>query len=122
MKTAKKLGFKKGDLVFTGMFPAVLCQDAHLTTPMVEAFGMAVEMGSCYAENLSHLSDEEFARLVKAQGLKGNEGYSEMSKTAYPRLTAKGRLQWAACRVVERELIQQYMVIRLQTREYSLPG
>lgn len=67
-KTAKALGFAKGDFVHTGAFPAVLVSDAHTETPCCEVWGWEHEAGSCYAYDLKHLTFEEFVEQAKANG------------------------------------------------------
>lgn len=81
MKTAKALGFAKGDFVFTGAFPGIIISDAHTATPCCEVWGFEQEMGSCYAYDLRKLSYPEFVQAVKDQGYDKIEPYSKVSKT-----------------------------------------
>jgi hypothetical protein len=81
MKTAKALGFKKGDFVHTGSFPAIVIGDVHTAAPTVEAWGYEHEMGSAYADNLTLLSWKEFQDLAGRYGFNGS-AYSEAAKNA----------------------------------------
>ena len=84
MKTAKELGFKKGDFVHTGAFPGIVIGDAHTKTPTCEVWGFEHETGSAYAEDLTLLSWADFETLAKSYGFDG-EAYSEVAKEAIKR-------------------------------------
>lgn len=82
MQTAKKLGFKKGDFVYTGAFPAIIISDAHTSTPCCEVWGFEQEMGSVYASDLRAISAGEFLRMCEENGHNPVTPYSEVSKKA----------------------------------------
>lgn len=67
MKTAKALGFKKGDcvrvVVGTG-FVGVIMSDAHTATPCCEIWGFAHEGGSVYAEHLVKITPAQLKEDV----------------------------------------------------------
>jgi len=71
MKTAKALGFQKGDFVFSGAFPGILIGNAHTATPLIEAWGFEHEMGSAYAEHLRKLTFAEFKAMAEQYGFDG---------------------------------------------------
>lgn len=79
MKTAKALGFKKGDLIHTGVFPGIIVGDAHTATPLCEVWGIEHEMGSAYAADLRKMSYDVWLADAKAHGFNGM-AYSEVSK------------------------------------------
>lgn len=67
MKTAKALGFKKGDcvrVVVDSGFVGVIISDAHTATPCCEVWGFEHEMGSVYAEHLVKITPAELKRDV----------------------------------------------------------
>lgn len=68
MQTAKKLGYVKGDFIFTGLFPGIIVGEVHTTTPMCEVWGIEQEIGSCYAEEITRLTFDEFVRAAKRRG------------------------------------------------------
>lgn len=68
MTSAKKLGFKKGDFVFTGTFPGIIIGDVHTWTPTCEVWGFEHECGSVYAHELKRLTREEFMAMAKGLG------------------------------------------------------
>ncbi len=83
MKSAKALGFIKGDVVQTEKgqgFPAILIGDAHMTTPLCEVWGFEREMGSVYSEDLVKISDEKFLELIAHYG--HSKPASSVSKAA----------------------------------------
>ena len=84
METGKKLGFKKGDFVFTGAFPGIIISDVHTFAPCCEVWGFYHEMGSAYAEDLTLLSWPEFKTLAERYGFDGT-GNAEVSKDAIKR-------------------------------------
>jgi len=93
MQTAKSLGFKKGDFVHTGSFPAVIIADAHTRTPLCEVWGFEHESGSAYAEDLVLLSWPSFKSLAERYGFDGTayaEAAKEAIKRAKERATAEG--------------------------------
>lgn len=65
MSSAKKLGYKKGDFVYTGAFPGILIGDVHTTTPLCEVWGIEHECGGCYASDLRRLTFTEFKAMVQ---------------------------------------------------------
>jgi len=67
MKTAKALGFKKGDcvrIVVDSGFVGVLMSDVHTATPCAEVWGFEHEMGSVYAEHLKKIEPWELKQDV----------------------------------------------------------
>jgi hypothetical protein len=91
MLTGKKLGFKKGDFVFTGAFPGIIISNVNTSTPCCEVWGIEQEMGSAYASEMRKLSPVEFAEMVKAHGYSlPLSAYAEESKKALKAL-AEGR-------------------------------
>lgn len=62
------MGFKVGDLVFTGSFPAVIMSDVNTSTPCCEVFGFEQECGSAYATDLKPMSKEEFLEQAARYG------------------------------------------------------
>lgn len=90
MKTAKALGFKKGDFVHTGSFPGIIVGDVHTRTPTCEVWGFEHETGSAYAEDLTLLNWEDFQMLAKRYGFDGN-AYDPAAKEAIQRATAKAQ-------------------------------
>lgn len=83
MKTAKALGFKKGDLVRTEMgFPGVIIGEAHTRAPLLEVWGLEQEMGSAYAEELERIDRERFTLLAMQYGHAHLESTSEISRKA----------------------------------------
>ncbi len=83
MKTAKALGFKKGDFVFTGMFPAIIISDAHTATPCCEVWGIEHESGSVYAHELRRITKDEFINACIDQGhVVPLNPYSDVAKEA----------------------------------------
>ena len=83
MKTAKALGFKKGDLVVTRMgFPGVIIQDVNRATPLLEVWGLEQEMGSVYAEELRAIDRERFTLLAMKHGHAHLESTSAISRKA----------------------------------------
>lgn len=93
MKTAKALGFMKGDLVFTGMFPGIVCMDVNTARPMCEVWGVAHELGSVYAENLKLLKPDEWVDLVLRYDFKKEEPYHTEAKRAVKKLRLEGFLK-----------------------------
>lgn len=87
MKTAKALGFKKGDFVHTGSFPGIVVGDAHTRTPTCEVWGFEHETGSAYAEDLTLLTWENFQELAKRYGFDGT-AYDPAAKEAVKRATS----------------------------------
>jgi len=63
-KTAKALGYKKGDLVFTGAFPGIIVSDINSRTPCCEVWGYEHESGSCYAHDLERMPPSVFKSHV----------------------------------------------------------
>lgn len=86
MTSAKKLGFKKGDFIHTGLFPGIIIGDAHTSTPLCEVWGIECEIGSAYATDLKHISFNDFQVMVRHYnpGMLdiGGSAYSEISKKA----------------------------------------
>ena len=61
MKTAKTIGFKKGDFVLTACgFPAIIVGEVHTCCPCLEVWGFEHETGSAYSEELIRITKEEF--------------------------------------------------------------
>lgn len=81
MKTAKALGFVKGDFVWTGAFPGILVSDVHTSTPVAEVWGFDHESGSVYAHDLRKLTKAEFLAAAGRYGFDGS-AYSEVAKAA----------------------------------------
>jgi hypothetical protein len=93
MNTAKELGFKKGDFVHTGAFPAVIIADAHTRTPLCEVWGFEHELGSAYAEDMALLNWPTFKSLAERYGFNGtadSETAKEAIKRAQERFAAQG--------------------------------
>jgi hypothetical protein len=86
--TGKKLGFKVGDLVSTGSFPAVIISDVNTSTPCCEVFGFEQESGSAYATDLKHLSVGEFVQQALRNG--HTEPFRTYSKATYSALLGAG--------------------------------
>jgi hypothetical protein len=82
MKTAKALGFKKGDFVFTGAFPGIVISDVNSATPCCEVWGFEHESGSAYAQDLAHLTKGEFIAACRAQGHTELAPFSDVAKEA----------------------------------------
>jgi hypothetical protein len=68
MKTAKALGFGLGQLVSTGLYPAVIISDVNTATPMCEVWGVEQESGSVYAHDLRLITTAEFEKAVQLCG------------------------------------------------------
>lgn len=66
--TAKALGFKKGDFVTTGYFPAIVAGHVNTSTPLCEVWGVEHECGSAYANELRRISFVEFCELAGRYG------------------------------------------------------
>lgn len=66
--TGKSLGFKKGDVVFTGAFPGVIISDVHTSTPVCEVWGFEHESGSVYAQELKRIDGDQFVRAAQELG------------------------------------------------------
>ena len=82
MKTAKALGFKKGDFVMSPLFPAIITGHANSATPEIEAWGSGDhEIGSCYAEEMLKVSPEAFIMLASQYGFDGT-AYCQAAKKA----------------------------------------
>lgn len=67
-KTAKSLGFVKGDYAIDRNFGWVhkLIQDVHTATPLCEVWGLEHEYGSAYAADLVKITEQEaLARIGK---------------------------------------------------------
>ena len=88
MKTAKALGFKKGDFVHTGAFPGIIMGDVHTAAPTCEVWGFEHEMGSAYSEDLTFLTWEDFQQVAKRYGFDGT-AYSKAAKEAIAQALAK---------------------------------
>lgn len=80
--TAKALGFKKGDFVFTGVFPGIIISDVHTSTPCCEVWGVEHEMGSAYATDLKKLTKAEFLASAERYGFSPERVYSDVSRAA----------------------------------------
>lgn len=80
MDTAKKLGFKKGDFVYTGAFPGVVVQFVNTTTPLCEVWGFEHEAGSVYAKDLKKLTKAEFLALAAQNGHTVLEPFTKEAK------------------------------------------
>lgn len=80
MKTAKSLGFSKGDLVHTGLFPGIIIGHANTGTPLCEVWGVEQELGSVYAEDLSRLSWPNFLVELASLGYTKASGFSPEAK------------------------------------------
>jgi len=81
MKTAKALGFKKGNFVsIGGMFVGIIIGDVHTSTPCQETWGFEHETGSAYADELRKISPQEFLnnRYFKQNAI----AYSQIAKDA----------------------------------------
>lgn len=83
MKTAKALGFKKGDCVIIGSthtafpsscFVGVLVSDVHTSTPCCEVWGLAHEAGSVYAHEIVKVGPE----VIKASQYYQNDPHPFM--------------------------------------------
>ena len=81
MPTGKSLGFKKGDFVSTGSFPAIIVMDVQTYAPTCETWGTYHETGSAYATDLRHLTYKEFVKLATAYGYDGT-AYCQAAKDA----------------------------------------
>ena len=92
MKTAKALGFKKGDFVHTGSFPGIVIGDANTRTPTCEVWGFEHEMGSAYADDLVLLNWPTFQSLAKRYGF-DETAYSEVAKEAIKQAKARTSAQ-----------------------------
>lgn len=82
MKTAKSLGFKKGDFVMSPMFPAIITGHANTATPSIEAWGWEHECGSAYAVELRMISPSTFIRKVMESDSRDGVVYSADAKKA----------------------------------------
>lgn len=80
MKTAKALGFKKGDFVSNG-FPGIIIGNAHTATPLLEVWGVEHECGSAYAQDLQKLTFEQFVAEANGFGYNG-EAYTDETRKA----------------------------------------
>ena len=80
-KSAKSLGFQKGDFVFTGSFPGILTGDAHTSTPQIEVWGVAHEIGSAYAHDLQKLSWVNFLQCAHEYDFDGT-AFTSVAKKA----------------------------------------
>lgn len=87
-KTAKAYGFKKGDLVWTGVFPGVVIGDVHTKSPLCEVYGFEHESGSVYSDDLRHLSAAEFMMNMMAHGY--SQPFEAYSKVAADGMRAAG--------------------------------
>jgi len=77
------LGFKVGDLVWTGAFPGIIISDVGTYAPCCEVFGFEQECGSAYAKDLRHLTREEFVMQCSRHGYSGTlRVYSKKSYAA----------------------------------------
>jgi hypothetical protein len=92
MKTAKALGFKKGDFVHTGAFPGIIVSDAHTRTPVCEVWGYEHETGSAYADDMVLLNWPSFESLAKRYGFDG-AAFSEAAKEAIQQAKARTSAQ-----------------------------
>jgi hypothetical protein len=95
MATGKSLGFKIGDLVFTGAFAGIIISDAHTSTPCCEVFGFEQECGSAYATDLKKLTVAQFVDLAKASG--HTEPFRVYGDASYSALMAAGLQVEKAC-------------------------
>lgn len=68
LPTGKRLGFVKGDFVYTGAFPGIIISDVHTTTPCCEVWGFEQEIGSAYATDMRKVSYKLFLNLCKFEG------------------------------------------------------
>lgn len=66
--SAKKLGFKKGDFVWTGIFPGIVVSQVHTSTPVCEVWGIEHESGGVYSTDLKKIGRVTFNSLVAQQG------------------------------------------------------
>ena len=78
--SAKTMGFKKGDFVFTGAFPGIIIGDVHTNTPTCEVWGFEHESGSVYASDLKKLTAEEFKNVASQYGFNGAAYAKEAQK------------------------------------------
>jgi hypothetical protein len=81
MSTGKSLGFKKGDFVHTGAFPAIIISDVHTFAPCCEVWGIEHEMGSAYATDLKKLTFAEFIEMARPYGYNG-QAFSDVARAA----------------------------------------
>jgi hypothetical protein len=84
MQSAKSLGFKKGDFVVTSNgqgFPGIITGDAHTSTPQIEVWGIAHEIGSEYADRLQKLSWVNFLQCAHEYDFDGT-AYTSVAKKA----------------------------------------
>jgi malonyl CoA-acyl carrier protein transacylase len=65
MKTAKALGFKKGDWVHYGAWYAKIIGMVHTATPLCFVFGWAEEAGSVYAHDIVKMNVSQQMALEK---------------------------------------------------------
>lgn len=79
--TGKARGFKKGDFVFTGMFPGIIISDVQTFAPCCEVWGFEHEMGSAYADDLVPLTKEAFIELAKQYQFDGT-AFSKVAQDA----------------------------------------
>jgi len=70
MRTAKAMGFVKGDFAIDREFGFIhkLIQGLNTATPLCEVWGFEHEFGSAYAENLTKISEEEARQLISERG------------------------------------------------------
>jgi len=80
MQTAKAMGYKKGDFVFTGAFPGIIISDVHTATPCCEVWGFEHESGSCYAKDLRKLTLAEFNAMLLQHGYAKADPFSTEAK------------------------------------------
>ena len=68
VQTGVRLGFKKGDFVFTGAFPAIIMSDVRTFAPCCEVWGVEHEGGSVLATDLKKITKEQFLDMAQRQG------------------------------------------------------
>lgn len=82
MKTAKALGYAKGDFVMSGPFPAIIIADVNRSTPCLEVWGIYQESGSAYAHDLRPIDYPTFIMHVRGNHPLPLTPYSDVSKKA----------------------------------------
>lgn len=69
LKTAKSMGFVKGDYAINHLgWVHKLLSDVHTTTPTCEVWGYEHEFGSAYASNLTKITPEQAQLINKKRG------------------------------------------------------
>lgn len=85
--TAKKLGFKKGDFVFTGAFPGIVVGNVNSYAPLIEVWGFEHETGSAYTSDLRLLSGDDFCVAISRLGFGDPKPYCKEAKAAIDKYT-----------------------------------